>query len=62
MANQDVNKKQNMQDQKQNQKGDKSGSSKEFTSTDKMRDSDISKQSGQQGGKSNTREESNKRK
>ena len=60
MANQDVNKKQNMQDPKLNQKNEKSGSSKEFTSTDKMRD--ISKQSGHQNVKSNTREEPNKRK
>lgn len=62
MANQDVNKKQNIQDPKMNQKTEKSGSSKEFTSTEKMRDSDSSKQSGHQNVKSNTREEPNKRK
>lgn len=61
MANQDVNKKQNMQNQKTTDKTEKSGGGKEFSSTDKMRDSDISKQSGQ-GVKSDKRDDLNKRK
>lgn len=47
MANQDNKKNQNMQNTKNTDKMDKSSSNKEFTSSDKMRDSDISKQSGQ---------------
>ncbi len=59
MAKQDVKKKQPMQEQRTNQKSDNLNQSKEFSSSDRMRESDISKQSGQNV-KPDKREESTK--
>lgn len=62
MANQDIKKNQNMQNAKPTDKMGKPSSTKEFTSSDKMRDSDISKQSGQQGVKPEKSNDLSKRK